>query len=90
MLALALSLFLVYLVMACEFESLLHPFVIFFTVPLGAIGVVAALLLTGQSVNVVVMIGVVMLGGIVVDNAIVLIDGGEPAPRPGPGPGARR
>jgi hydrophobic/amphiphilic exporter-1 (mainly G- bacteria), HAE1 family len=74
MLALALSLFLVYLVMAAEFESLLHPFVIFFTVPLGAIGVVAALLLTGQSVNVVVMIGVVMLGGIVVDNAIVLIE----------------
>lgn len=74
MLALALSLFLVYLVMAAEFESLLHPFVIFFTVPLGGIGVVAALLLTGQSVNVVVMIGIVMLGGIVVDNAIVLID----------------
>jgi HAE1 family hydrophobic/amphiphilic exporter-1 len=74
MLALGLSLFLVYLVMAAEFESLLHPFVIFFTVPLGAIGVVAALLLTGQSVNVVVLIGVVMLGGIVVDNAIVLIE----------------
>ncbi len=74
LLALGLSLFLVYLVMAAEFESLLHPFVIFFTVPLGAIGVVLALLLTGQSVNVVVMIGVVMLGGIVVDNAIVLID----------------
>jgi HAE1 family hydrophobic/amphiphilic exporter-1 len=74
LLALALSLFLVYLVMAAEFESLLHPFIIFFTVPLGAIGVVAALLLTGQSVNVVVMIGIIMLGGIVVDNAIVLID----------------
>jgi hydrophobic/amphiphilic exporter-1 (mainly G- bacteria), HAE1 family len=74
LLALWLSLFLVYLVMAAEFESLLHPFIIFFTVPLGAIGVVAALLLTGQSVNVVVMIGVVMLGGIVVDNAIVLIE----------------
>jgi HAE1 family hydrophobic/amphiphilic exporter-1 len=74
MLALGLSLFLVYLVMAAEFESLLHPFVIFFTVPLGAIGVVAALLATGQTVNVVVMIGVVMLGGIVVDNAIVLIE----------------
>jgi HAE1 family hydrophobic/amphiphilic exporter-1 len=74
LLALALSLFLVYLVMAAEFESLIHPFVIFFTVPLGGIGVVLALLLTGQSVNVVVMIGIVMLGGIVVDNAIVLID----------------
>jgi HAE1 family hydrophobic/amphiphilic exporter-1 len=74
MLALALSLFLVYLVMAAEFESLMHPLVIFFTVPLGAIGVVAALLLTGQTANVVVLIGIVMLGGIVVDNAIVLID----------------
>lgn len=72
--ALLLAVFLVYLVMASQFESLLHPFVIFFTVPLGAIGVVAALLLTGQSVNVVVLIGVVMLGGIVVDNAIVLIE----------------
>jgi HAE1 family hydrophobic/amphiphilic exporter-1 len=74
LLALGLSLFLVYLVMAAEFESLVHPFVIFFTVPLGAVGVVAALLLTGQTVNVVVMIGIVMLGGIVVDNAIVLIE----------------
>jgi HAE1 family hydrophobic/amphiphilic exporter-1 len=74
LLALALSLFLVYLVMAAEFESLMHPFVIFFTVPMGLIGVVLALLLTGQTVNVVVMIGIVMLGGIVVDNAIVLID----------------
>jgi HAE1 family hydrophobic/amphiphilic exporter-1 len=73
-LALGLALFLVYLVMASQFESLLHPFVILFTVPLGAIGVVAALLLTGQPVNVVVMIGIVMLGGIVVNNAIVLID----------------
>jgi HAE1 family hydrophobic/amphiphilic exporter-1 len=74
MLALWLSLFLVYLVMAAEFESFIHPLVIFFTVPLGGVGVVAALLLTGQAVNVVVMIGVVMLGGIVVNNAIVLID----------------
>ena len=74
LLAVVLSLFLVYLVMAAEFESLLHPLVIFFTVPLAAIGVVAILLATGLTVNVVVMIGVVMLGGIVVDNAIVLID----------------
>jgi hydrophobic/amphiphilic exporter-1 (mainly G- bacteria), HAE1 family len=73
-LALGLALFLVYLVMASQFESLVHPFVILFTVPLGAIGVVAALLLTNQPVNVVVMIGIVMLGGIVVNNAIVLID----------------
>jgi HAE1 family hydrophobic/amphiphilic exporter-1 len=74
LLALGLALFLVYLVMAAQFESLLHPFVILFTVPLAVIGVVAALSLANQAVNIVVMIGIVMLGGIVVNNAIVLID----------------
>ncbi len=74
LLALGLALFLVYLVMAAQFESFLHPFVILFTVPLGAIGAILALLLTRQPINVVVMIGLVMLGGIVVNNAIVLID----------------
>ncbi|OLD65934.1 MAG: hypothetical protein AUI47_01065 [Acidobacteria bacterium 13_1_40CM_2_68_5] len=73
-LAMGLAIFLVYLVMACEFESLLHPFVVMFTVPLGIIGAVLALVLTGHSVNVVGMIGAVMLAGIVVKNAIVLID----------------
>lgn len=70
-----LALFLVYLVMACEFESLIHPFVVMFTVPLGAIGTLGALALTGQSIDVVAILGAVMLAGIVVDNAIVLIDG---------------
>ncbi|MBI4169405.1 MAG: efflux RND transporter permease subunit [Acidobacteria bacterium] len=74
-LAMALAIFLVYLVMACEFESLLHPFVVMFTVPLGVIGAVLALVVTGHTVNVVAMIGAVMLAGIVVKNAIVLIDG---------------
>jgi HAE1 family hydrophobic/amphiphilic exporter-1 len=74
MLAMSLAIFLVYLVMASQFESFLHPFVIIFTLPLGAIGVVAALGLTGSSVNIVAMIGAVMLAGIVVNNAIVLID----------------
>jgi HAE1 family hydrophobic/amphiphilic exporter-1 len=72
--AMALAIFLVYLVMACEFESLLHPFVVMFTVPLGVIGAVLGLVLTGHTVNVVAMIGAVMLAGIVVKNAIVLID----------------
>jgi len=72
--ALGLAIFLVYLVMACEFESLLHPFVVMFTVPLGVIGAVLALIMTGHTVNVVAMIGAVMLAGIVVKNAIVLID----------------
>jgi HAE1 family hydrophobic/amphiphilic exporter-1 len=70
-----LALFLVYLVMACEFESLIHPFVVMFTVPLGALGMIGALALTGHSIDVVAILGAVMLAGIVVDNAIVLIDG---------------
>ena len=74
LLAMGLAIFLVYLVMASQFESFLHPFVIIFTLPLGAIGVIGALLLTGRSINVVAMIGIVMLAGIVVNNAIVLID----------------
>ena len=72
--AMALAAFLVYLVMASQFESFLHPFVIILTLPLGGIGVVLALALTGQTINVVAMIGAVMLAGIVVNNAIVLVD----------------
>lgn len=72
--ALLLAIFLVYLVMAAQFESFIHPFIILFTVPLGAIGVIWTLLATGQSLNVVVFIGAIMLAGIVVNNGIVLID----------------
>jgi HAE1 family hydrophobic/amphiphilic exporter-1 len=72
--ALALAVFLVYLVMAATFESLVHPFVVLFTIPLALVGVVAGLLVTGTEVSVIVLIGVVMLVGIVVNNAIVLID----------------
>ena len=73
-LAIGLAIFLVYFVMASQFESLLHPFLILFTIPLGAIGVVWALLLSGSTISVIVLIGVVMLAGIVVKNAIVLVD----------------
>jgi HAE1 family hydrophobic/amphiphilic exporter-1 len=73
-LAMGLAIFLVYLVMASQFESFLHPFVIIFTLPLGAIGVILALWVTGHTINVVAIIGAVMLAGIVVNNAIVLID----------------
>jgi hydrophobic/amphiphilic exporter-1 (mainly G- bacteria), HAE1 family len=72
--AMILAVFLVYLVMASTFESFLHPFLVLFTIPLALIGVVAALLLTNTTVTVVVLIGAVMLVGIVVNNAIVLID----------------
>ena len=72
-LALALAVFLVYLVMASQFESLLHPFVILLTVPLALTGAVFALWLSGSSLSVVVFIGLIMLVGIVVNNAIVLV-----------------
>ncbi|MFU8832732.1 MAG: efflux RND transporter permease subunit, partial [Wenzhouxiangella sp.] len=72
-LALALAVFLVYLVMASQFESLLHPFVILLTIPLALTGAVFGLWLTGSSLSVVVFIGLIMLAGIVVNNAIVLV-----------------
>ena len=72
--ALALAVFLVYLVMASQFESLIHPFVILFTIPLALVGAVLALFVTGTTINIVAFIGVIMLAGIVVNNAIVLVD----------------
>jgi HAE1 family hydrophobic/amphiphilic exporter-1 len=72
--ALALAVFLVYLVMASQFESLIHPFVILFTIPLALVGAVLALFITGTTINIVALIGVIMLAGIVVNNAIVLVD----------------
>jgi HAE1 family hydrophobic/amphiphilic exporter-1 len=60
--------------MASLFESLLHPFVIMFTIPLAGIGAVLALVLTNTPVSVVVFIGGILLVGIVVNNAIVLVD----------------
>ena len=74
LIALALAIFLVYLVMASQFESLLHPFLILFSVPLAMVGAVYALWLTSTTVSVIVFIGLIMLVGIVVSNAIVLID----------------
>jgi len=72
--ALGLAIFLVYLVMASQFESLLHPFVILFSIPLAAVGVALALWLTDTRLSVIVFIGIIMLAGIVVNNAIVLVD----------------
>jgi hydrophobic/amphiphilic exporter-1 (mainly G- bacteria), HAE1 family len=71
--ALVLAVFLVYLVMASQFESLIHPFVILFTIPLALVGAVLALWITGTSINVVAFIGAIMLAGIVVNNAILLV-----------------
>jgi HAE1 family hydrophobic/amphiphilic exporter-1 len=72
--ALLLAIFLVYLVMASQFESLLHPFVVMFSLPLALIGVVLALVVTLSPLSVMVLIGLVVLAGIVVNNAIVLVD----------------
>ncbi len=72
--AFTLAIFLVYLVMASQFESLLHPFVILFTIPLALVGAVLALRLSGYSLSVVVFIGLILLVGIVVKNAILMID----------------
>ena len=72
--AMLLAVFLVYIVMACQFESLRHPFVILFSIPLGLIGVVYSLYLLSIPLSVVVFIGVIMLAGIMVNDAIVLVD----------------
>ena len=73
-LAILLAVFMVYLVMASQFESLLHPFVILFAVPFSVIGAIGILYLTRTPVSIVVLIGGILLAGIVVNNAIILID----------------
>lgn len=72
--AIFLAVFLVYLVMASQFESFKKPFIIMFTIPLGIIGVVIIGLVSGMSINVIVLIGLIILSGIIVNNAIVLVD----------------
>ena len=73
-LALGLSVFLVYVIMAAQFESLVHPFVIMLSIPMAFVGSIAALHLLGMSLSIVVFLGMIMLAGIVVNNAIVLVD----------------
>lgn len=72
--ALLLSIVLIYMIMAAQFESLWQPFLIMFTIPLSLIGVALALYLTGTKLGVMAIFGVIVLGGVVVDNGIVLID----------------
>ncbi|MBR4842041.1 MAG: efflux RND transporter permease subunit [Bacteroidaceae bacterium] len=73
-LALLLSIVLVYMVMASQFESLLHPFTILLTIPLALVGAVLLFLITGTTVNIMGVIGMVMLAGIAVNNSIILVD----------------
>ena len=72
--ALVLAIILVYMILAAQFESLLYPFIIMFSIPPTLIGVVGGLLLTGRTLSVPTFIGIIMLAGIVVNNAIVLVD----------------
>jgi len=72
--AFTLSVILVYMIMAAQFESLWQPFIIMFCLPLSLIGVALALWVTGTPISVVVILGVILLGGIVVSNGIILID----------------
>ena len=72
--ALILAVVLVYMVMAAQFESLLHPFVILLTIPLAGVGAVALLLALGMPLNVMSFIGVILLAGIAVNDSIVLVD----------------
>ena len=73
-LAIGMALILVYMVMACQFESLWNPLLIMASVPVMFIGVFVGLFLTGQRISMMSLLGILMLEGIVVNNAIVLID----------------
>lgn len=72
--ALLLSIILVYMVMASQFESLRHPFTILLTIPLAGVGCIYAFLIAGASLNMMAFIGVIMLAGIAVNNSILLVD----------------
>ncbi|MDQ0352687.1 HAE1 family hydrophobic/amphiphilic exporter-1 [Alkalibacillus filiformis] len=72
--ALLFSIFLVYAVMAVQFENFLHPFVIMFSLPATIVGVILGLFVTGLPFSIPAFIGIIMLAGIVVNNAIVLVD----------------
>jgi HAE1 family hydrophobic/amphiphilic exporter-1 len=72
--ALLLSVILVYMVMASQFESLIHPFTVLLTIPLAGAGSIWAFFLLGKSLNIMAYIGIIMLGGIAVNNSILLVD----------------
>jgi HAE1 family hydrophobic/amphiphilic exporter-1 len=73
MFALLLSVILVYMVLASQFESLLHPFTILLTIPLALVGAVLLFLITGATMNIMGVIGIIMLAGIAVNNSIILV-----------------
>jgi HAE1 family hydrophobic/amphiphilic exporter-1 len=72
--ALILSLILVFMVLAAQFESIIQPFVIMLTIPLAGVGTILTFFILGKTLNMMAYIGIIMLGGIAVNNAIILID----------------
>ncbi len=72
--ALILSIVLVYMVLAAKFESLIHPFVILLSIPFAIVGTIILFFLLGQTFNMMALIGIIMLGGIAVNDAIILVD----------------
>jgi HAE1 family hydrophobic/amphiphilic exporter-1 len=72
--ALLLSLILVFMVLAAQFESIIQPFVIMLTIPLAGVGTILTFFILGKSLNMMAYIGIIMLGGIAVSNAIILVD----------------
>ncbi|MGM0471228.1 MAG: efflux RND transporter permease subunit [Bacillota bacterium] len=72
--ALIIAILLVYMILASQFESLIHPFTVMLTLPLTLIGVLVALFITGETLSATSMIGIIMLVGVVVNNGIVLVD----------------
>jgi HAE1 family hydrophobic/amphiphilic exporter-1 len=72
--ALILSIVLVYMVLASQFESLVHPFTILLTIPLAAVGAILAFFVLGMPLNMMGYIGIILLGGIAVNNSIMIVD----------------
>jgi hydrophobic/amphiphilic exporter-1 (mainly G- bacteria), HAE1 family len=72
--ALILSIILVYMVMAAQFESLIHPFTILLTIPFAVVGSIITFFLLGRTLNIMAIIGIIMLVGIAVNNSIILVD----------------
>jgi HAE1 family hydrophobic/amphiphilic exporter-1 len=72
--ALLLSIVLVYMVMASQFESLIHPLIVILTIPFAIVGTIVLFFLMGQTLNIMALIGIIMLGGIAVNDSIILID----------------
>jgi len=70
----ALAVFIVYFIMAVQFESFIYPLIILFTVPLGMVGAIAIMFLTGQAIGISALIGIIILVGVVVNNGIVMVD----------------